>query len=81
MSVSGYRKVSEVLNILFGVGAIIVGLALEVDSPWLYICGAGLIVWGVWDIYKEHRDSSKASDVADMEKQREEISKKLGGEK
>jgi len=78
---SRFRIFREILEILFGVGCIIAGVALKVETPWLYIIGIGLIAWGAWNIHKELRDSSRTGDVSEMSKQREEISKKLGGDK
>jgi hypothetical protein len=69
---SGFKIFREVLTILFGVGAIVAGIVLEAEDPWLYILGIGLIVWGAWDISKELRDQ-KAKDVSDMAAERDRI--------
>jgi len=76
---SKFRIFKEVLEILFGLGCIVAGIYFEVEDPWLYIIGVGLILWACWDIYKEYRDSSETGDVSDLSKEREEISKKLTG--
>jgi len=76
---STVRIIREIITILFGIGAIVAAVVFEADDPWLYILGIGLILWGAWDIYKEVRDSADTGDVSDMSKQREEITKKLGG--
>ena len=72
------KIIREVFTILFGVGAIVAGIVFEADDPWLFILGIGFILWGVWDIYKEVRDSSDKGDVSELSKQREDISNKLG---
>ena len=72
---SGFKIFKEILEILFGIGAIVAAIVLEAEDPWLYILGAGLIAWGVWDISKELRDSSADSDVAAMKAERERIEK------
>ena len=74
---SGFRIVKEIFEILFGIVAIVAGIALEIEDPWLYLIGIGLIAWGIWDISKEVRDSAETGDVSDMAKQREEIITKL----
>ena len=72
---SGFKVFQEILEILFGLGCIIAGIVLEAEDPWLYIIGVGLIVWAIWDISKEMRDSQKNSDVAYMAAERERIMK------
>ncbi len=77
---STFKIIKEILEILFGLGCIIAGIALEAEDPWLYLIGVGLILWAGWDIYKELRDSSEKGDVSEMAKEREEISRKLESE-
>jgi len=70
---SGFKIFKEILEILFGLGCIIAGVVLEAEDPWLYIIGVGLILWAVWDISKEMRDSKKDGDVAAMAAERDRI--------
>jgi CDP-diglyceride synthetase len=65
--------IKEGFEILFGVGIIIAGIILEVEEIWIYLIGVGLIIWAIWEIYKEVRDNSKKGDVAEFSKQREDI--------
>jgi len=66
----------EVLYILFGILAIIFVFAMDAPA-YIALIGVGLIVWGVYDINKELRDMKKGSEVDQLAKEREEISKKL----
>jgi len=66
----------EILYILFGILTIGAVFAFDMEGYYALI-GVGLIVWGVYDIYKETRDMSKDSEVSQLSKEREEIVKKL----
>lgn len=70
---TGFKIFKEILEILFGVGCIVAGIVLEAEDPWLYLIGAGLILWGAWEIRKELRDSRKDGDVAAMAEERDRI--------
>ena len=74
---SKFRIFKEVLEILFGLGCIGVGIAFQAEEPWLYLCGVGLIAWAIWDISKELRDTASEGDIVDMSQEREAISKRL----
>ena len=76
---SGFKIFKEVLEILFGVGCIGVGIWAESEDPWLYLLGGGLIAWALWDISKELRDSSADGEVAAMAAERERIKRGGGG--
>ena len=67
---------SEILYILFGILIIVFVFALDMEAYYALI-GGGLIIWGIYDIYKETRDISKNSEVSQLSKEREEIVKKL----
>jgi hypothetical protein len=51
-------------------------IADEMESYYALLA-LGLIGWGVYDLRKELRDRSKKGDVKKMEKEREEIEKKM----
>ena len=51
----------EVLYIIFGVFAIFAVFAFDMEGYYALI-GVGLIVWGIYDIYKETRDMKKESE-------------------
>jgi hypothetical protein len=70
---SAFKIFAEILEMLFGVGCIVAGVMIGVEDPWLYLLGAGLIAWAVWNISREVRDSRKDSDVAAMAAERERI--------
>ena len=69
----------EILYIVFGVFAIFAVFAFDMEGYYALI-GIGLIAWGIYDIYKETRDTKKDSEVSQLSKEREEISKKLNKE-
>lgn len=71
------RIIRGSLYTLMGVIGIGAGVDLEVKEPWFYLIAAGLIGLGAWSIYKELRDSAKASDISEMSKQRDEIAQGL----
>jgi len=65
-----------------GVGIAIIVLGVMYEAEWYYLlAGFTLIAWGIWDIYKEVRDLKAKSEVSEMSKEREEIKKKIEGEK
>jgi uncharacterized membrane protein HdeD (DUF308 family) len=77
---SGIKIFAEILYIVCGIAAIVFVFVLEMEAYYALI-GVGLIIWGIYDIYKETRDISKESEVSRLSKEREEISKKLNKEK
>ena len=66
----------EILYILFGILTIVAVFTLDMEA-YIALIGVGLIIWGIYDIYKETRDMSKDSEVNQLSKEREEIVKKL----
>ena len=70
---SGLKIFREVLEIVFGVGIIVVSLMWDVLDAWIALIGVGLIVWAIYEISKELRDSRKNSDVASMAAERDRI--------
>jgi cytochrome c biogenesis protein CcdA len=70
--------IREIFYILVGILIITFGIIYEAE--WYYIlAGFALVIWGIWDIYKEVRDLGKKSEVSEMAKEREEIKKKIEG--
>ena len=75
---SGLKIFKEMLELAFGIGIIASSLAMGFFSPVIGLLGGGLIVWALYDLSKELRDSSADSDVAAMAAERERI---VGGER
>ena len=69
----------EILFIIFGIFTIVAVFTLDMEGYYALI-GIGLIIWGVYDIYKETRDMKKDSEVDQLSKEREEIINKLNKE-
>lgn len=78
---STLKIIYEICFILMGLLLLIFVIADEMESYYALLA-LGLIGWGVYDLRKELRDRSKKGDVKKMEKEREEIEKKVkDGEK
>lgn len=70
---SALKIFKEILEIAFGVGIIAFALAFDVLNVWIALAGIGLILWAVYEISKELRDSSKSGDIAAMAAERDRI--------
>jgi len=75
-AMSKLKIFQEILYILFGILTIVAVFTLDMEA-YIALIGVGLIIWGIYDIYKETRDMSKDSEVNQLSKEREEIVKKL----
>ena len=70
---SAFKIFKEILELAFGVGIIVGSLALGFFTPLIGLLGGGLILWALYEISKELRDSSADSDVAAMAAERDRI--------
>ncbi len=69
---SKFKIFVEVLEILFGLGIMIAAILFEAEA-WVIAAGLALMLWGLFNISKELRDSRADSDVASMSEERERI--------
>ena len=77
---SGLKIFLEILFIIAGILIIVFVFVYDIEAYYVLI-GAALIIWGIYDIYKETRDIGKESEVSHLSKEREEINRKLKKEK
>lgn len=70
---SGLKIVKELLELAFGVGIIVFALAFDALSPMIAFLGTGLVLWALYELSQEFRDSSKQGDVAAMAAERDRI--------
>ena len=73
---STLKIIYEICFILMGLLLLIFVIAGEMESYYALLA-LGLIGWSVYDLRKEFKDRSKRGDVQKMEKEREEIEKKM----
>lgn len=70
---SGFKIFKEILELAFGVGIIVFALNFDALNPIVALLGGGLILWALYSIFKELRDSNKSGDVASMAAERDRI--------